>query len=37
LLDVSRLQQLGWQPKTGFREGIALAYADFLKNVLQAA
>lgn len=37
LLDVSRLQQLGWQPKTGFHEGIALAYADFLKNVLKAA
>jgi GDP-L-fucose synthase len=37
LLDVSRLQQLGWQPKTCFHEGIALAYADFLKNVLQAA
>ena len=32
LLDVSRLQRLGWQPKIGFREGIALAYADFLKN-----
>jgi GDP-L-fucose synthase len=37
LLDVSRLQALGWQPKTGFHEGIALAYADFLKNVLQTA
>jgi GDP-L-fucose synthase len=37
LLDVSRLHSLGWRPKTGFREGIALAYADFLKNVLKAA
>jgi GDP-L-fucose synthase len=37
LLDVSRLYSLGWQPKTAFREGIALAYADFLKNVLKAA
>jgi GDP-L-fucose synthase len=37
LLDVSRLQQLGWQSKTGFREGIALAYTDFLKNALKAA
>ena len=36
LLDVSHLQQLGWQPKTGFREGIVLAYTDFLKNVLKA-
>lgn len=30
LLDVSRLQALGWQAKTGFREGIAMAYADYL-------
>jgi GDP-L-fucose synthase len=32
ILDVSRLQALGWQAKTGFREGISRAYADFLKN-----
>ncbi len=32
LLDVSRLQALGWQPKTGFREGITRAYADYLQN-----
>ena len=37
LLDVSRFQALGWQAKTGFREGIAKAYADYLKNVLKAA
>ncbi len=37
LLDVSRLQALGWQAKTGFREGIAKAYADFLQNVAKAA
>ncbi|MCR4332315.1 MAG: GDP-L-fucose synthase [Sulfuricaulis sp.] len=37
LLDVSRFQALGWQAKTGFREGIARAYADYLKNVLKAA
>ncbi len=37
LLDSSRLQALGWQAKTSFREGIAKAYADYLKNVLQAA
>ena len=30
LLDVSRLQQLGWTAKIGLRDGIALAYADFL-------
>ncbi len=37
LLDVSRLQALGWQPQTGFRDGIAKAYADFLQNVAKAA
>ena len=37
LLDVSRLHALGWQAKTGFREGIAKAYADFLQNVAKAA
>jgi len=30
LLDTSRLQALGWQPRSGLREGIALAYRDFL-------
>ncbi|NGO63127.1 GDP-L-fucose synthase [Rhizobium daejeonense] len=30
LLDVSRLQQLGWKATIDLREGIALAYADFL-------
>ena len=30
LLDVSRLQGLGWQPKTGFKAGIGKAYQDFL-------
>jgi GDP-L-fucose synthase len=30
LLDVSRLASLGWRAKTGLREGIALAYQDFL-------
>ena len=30
LLDVSRLIVLGWKPKIGLREGIALAYRDFL-------
>ena len=36
-LDVSRLQALGWQAGTDFREGIAKAYADFLQNVARAA
>jgi GDP-L-fucose synthase len=30
LLDVGRLKQLGWKAKIGLREGIALAYTDFL-------
>jgi len=32
LLDSSRLQALGWRAKTGFREGLAMAYTDYLKN-----
>jgi GDP-L-fucose synthase len=34
LLDVSRLAALGWKAKTSLREGIALAYQDFLKRNL---
>ena len=30
LLDVTRLHGLGWRPRVGLREGLALAYADFL-------
>jgi GDP-L-fucose synthase len=30
LMDVGRLNSLGWKPKTGLRDGLALAYADFL-------
>jgi len=30
VLDVSKLSQLGWCAKTPLREGIAVAYADFL-------
>jgi GDP-L-fucose synthase len=38
LLDVSRLAALGWTPRTGLREGIALAYRDFLgRPEVQAA
>jgi GDP-L-fucose synthase len=32
LLDVSRLEQLGWKAKIGLRDGIALAYSDFLSK-----
>jgi GDP-L-fucose synthase len=37
LLDVSRLETLGWKAKTRFRDGIAKVYADFLQNVAQTA
>ena len=32
LLDVGRLRDLGWQAKTSLRQGLALAYNDFLKT-----
>ncbi len=32
LMDSGRLFALGWQPRIGLREGIALAYADFRQN-----
>lgn len=32
LMDVSRLQSLGWKAKTGLREGLAMAYRDFVDN-----
>jgi GDP-L-fucose synthase len=32
LLNVSRMRDLGWEAKTSLRDGIALAYADFLKS-----
>ena len=33
LLDVSRINTLGWKAKTGLREGIALSYADYLSRI----
>jgi len=30
LLDTSKMAALDWKPKVRLREGIALAYADFL-------
>jgi GDP-L-fucose synthase len=30
LMDVSRLKALGWQPRVGLEEGLAIAYRDFL-------
>ena len=32
LLDVSRIQALGWKPKTGLEEGIRRTYLWFLEN-----
>ena len=32
LLDVSRLSDLGWRVKVSLREGISLAYEDFLRS-----
>lgn len=32
VLNVDKLTQLGWQAKTQLRDGITLAYADFLKQ-----
>ncbi|MFN3915262.1 MAG: GDP-L-fucose synthase family protein [Aquabacterium sp.] len=32
LMDVSLLNSLGWQPRVGLDEGIALAYQDFLQR-----
>lgn len=37
LLDVSHLQALGWSAKTPFRNGIAMAYADFLQKFAKVA
>jgi GDP-L-fucose synthase len=32
LLDVGRLRALGWRPRVGLDEGLALAYRDFLEH-----
>jgi len=37
LMDVSRLRDLGWQPRVGLEDGLALAYRDFLANNKRAA
>lgn len=33
LLNVDRMKHLGWEAKTSLRDGIALAYADFLSGL----
>lgn len=37
LLDVSKAKQLGWQSSTPLRDGISLAYADFLNGGFHGA
>lgn len=37
LLDASRLSSLGWHARTQLREGVAKAYADFLKDFARIA
>ena len=32
LLDVSRITNLGWQPRTSLEEGIRLAYRNYLNK-----
>ena len=34
LLDVSRLARLGWSPRLGIEEGVALAYRNFLESAV---
>ncbi len=36
LLDVSKLEKLGWRYKTELEDGIRLAYEDFLNNPMRA-
>jgi GDP-L-fucose synthase len=33
LMDVGRMKSLGWRPQVGLRDGLALAYADFLASI----
>jgi GDP-L-fucose synthase len=37
LLDVSRLRELGWQPRIGLRDGIADAYRWFVEHAAEPA
>ena len=36
LLDVSKLNELGWHYKTELEDGIRLTYEDFLNNPMRA-
>jgi GDP-L-fucose synthase len=37
LMDVSKLNRLGWKAKTDLKDGIRLAYQDFLQNYNEKA
>lgn len=37
LMDASKLRAMGWKPETTLKEGIKLAYADFLKGNYRSA
>jgi GDP-L-fucose synthase len=37
LMDVSKLHALGWKHQVSLREGIQLAYADFLEKEANAS
>ena len=36
LLDVSKAEKLGWKYRTELKDGIRLAYEDFLNNPMRA-
>ena len=36
LLDVSKAEKLGWKYKVELKDGIRLAYKDFLENPMRA-
>jgi GDP-L-fucose synthase len=33
LMDVSRMKSLGWHPRIELRQGLGIAYADFLASI----
>jgi GDP-L-fucose synthase len=35
LMDSTRLNSMGWLPKVGLRQGLSLAYKDFLNNTIR--
>jgi nucleoside-diphosphate-sugar epimerase len=35
-MDASIMRSLGWKPSIGLKEGVALAYADFLNGAYRS-